>query len=571
MNQSIFEIRQQAEELLKEAIAIWRQSAQSDQLAGIENDPVFSLMLTALAYQLNDIDYDIERLKQDVLEDFSKQLVPYDMGRAQPATAVISTNLQPGVQALPMNERQIFRLGESNYQFVPLLSTQVLAAEVASVVRMDARRWKVKLKFNTPVTDLSGFSFGLSNPHFTDVKVTIGGKLVPLYKPWHFADLPLCKSFSLDTILYSQGLTFNASNTWFDLFARQDARLFCIKKHVPSTFINYEAEELDLVFEFSGINDNFVFDKSTLWLNTILLINAVPHNVTLTAAAPIARVAGYDERSAENSEQFMQLTHPGTEQRFRELTVDVRTVAADRFNRASLLKLLNSLTDKFDSDYYAFQQLRQQFKDNVIDQIRDGLQKLQRAYGEDVQSSIAGTYLMLRREETARQPDASLQVNYLTTNGAFVNSWLDGNSHFSLPSGLDSSATRLMTSPVGGTNEVSEKKQLSSLSRYYFATHDRIVTPADIKVFCYNELMTRYSISSDMVAAINVRTRLEAPTHGVGYVTTVEIRVHDTPFIKRHFTEKIPQAELIIQKMIEVRSTSIYPLQVNISIKDVEL
>ena len=40
MKQTIFENKQRAEELLQEAIRIWRSSDHPDQLEGIEQDPV---------------------------------------------------------------------------------------------------------------------------------------------------------------------------------------------------------------------------------------------------------------------------------------------------------------------------------------------------------------------------------------------------------------------------------------------------------------------------------------------------------------------------------------------------
>ncbi len=570
MKQTIFEIRQQAEELIKEAIAIWKQSNQNDMLEDIESDPVFSLMLTALAYQLNDIDSDIERFKQDVLDEYSKLLVPYDMGRAIPATAVISTNLQPGISALAMTDKNTFILQGSDYQFIPLLETKVLGAEIASIVRLDARRWRMTLDFKTPVTDISGFAFAINNPNFKDLDITIGDKKVPLTKPWDYAGLPLNKSFALDTILYEQMPSFNAPNIWLDMFARQNSRLFCVKKHKPNDFFVYDTESLDFTLEFKGINRDFVFDKDSISLNTILLVNAIPHTADLSAINPIARVAGYNEGTETDSEQFMHLVRPSDDQLYNEASVDVRTVAADRFNRAGLLKLLNSLTNKFDSDYYAFQQLREQYKDSVIRQVREGLQKLQKACAEDTSSNIAGTYIMLRSNEIANNQDLSVGVNYLTTNGAFVNSFLNEDSTFALPTGLDAAETRQIMPPIEGSNEVVDKGQQHSMARYYFVTNDRVVTPADMKMFCYYELMTRYSISADMIEALNIHPQLQEDRTHCGYEIQIEILVTGTPFIKRHFTEKIPQAELFIQKMIEVRSTSIYPIQVNIQIVEPE-
>lgn len=570
MKQTIFEIRQQAEELLKEAISIWRQSNHNDQLEGIENDPVFSLILTALAYQLNDIDYDIARLKQDVLDDFAKQLVPYDIGNAIPATAVIETGLQEGIQEVIVNDHQHFTLNGTSYPFIPLFETKVVAAEIGSIIRLDARRWKLNLHFHTPVSDLSGFSFAITNPNFKNLKITIGGKLLPLVKPWHYADLPLCKSFSLDTILYKQAPTFNAANIWLDLFARQNARIFTIKKHNPKNFIQEEEDSIDMILEFSGIADDFVFDKSSIALNTIVLINAIQHSEHLSANTPIVRISGNRANSEESNEQFMHLTRPSDDQIYSNATVDVRTVAADRFNQGSLQKMLNSLIDKFDTDYYAFQNLQDKNKEALVQQIRDALQKLQKSTLTHETSNIAGTYLMLRHDEVMANKDISVKVNYLTTQGAFVNDKLNANSSFSLPTGLTSAGSQQIMPPVPGSNEVTELKKHNSMARYYFVTNDRIVTPADMKIFCYNELMTRYGISSDMITAINIRHVLQEERNNCGYQIWVEIIIISSPFIKRHFTEKIPQAELFIQKMMEVRSTTVYPIQVNIRIEEEE-
>ena len=51
MRQKIYATQQIAEELTKEAIAIWKQGNQAEHLEGIEKDPVVSLLMTALAYQ----------------------------------------------------------------------------------------------------------------------------------------------------------------------------------------------------------------------------------------------------------------------------------------------------------------------------------------------------------------------------------------------------------------------------------------------------------------------------------------------------------------------------------------
>ncbi|MBQ1854344.1 MAG: hypothetical protein II136_05075, partial [Prevotella sp.] len=93
MIQTIFETKQRAAELLQKAIAIWRESDQSDYLQGIENDPVFSLLITALAYQANETETEIEQMKTELLEEFANLQIPFEMGHAIPATAVVETAL----------------------------------------------------------------------------------------------------------------------------------------------------------------------------------------------------------------------------------------------------------------------------------------------------------------------------------------------------------------------------------------------------------------------------------------------------------------------------------------------
>ena len=120
MKQMLFETRNKAEDLLKQALEIWRQSDQADYLEGIEKDPVFSLLMMALAYQSNELDSELERLKQDVLDDFARMLVPYETGHATPATAVVETSLMDQIPEMTLGENSVFRLNDKE-SFLPLL------------------------------------------------------------------------------------------------------------------------------------------------------------------------------------------------------------------------------------------------------------------------------------------------------------------------------------------------------------------------------------------------------------------------------------------------------------------
>jgi hypothetical protein len=134
MKQEIFDTRQRAIELLNKSISIWRNSDHADKLEGVERDPVFSLLITALAYQANETDSDIERLKQDVLDEYARLLTPYEVGHAIPATAVVEATAQSHVSEIELTEKSTFVLEDVGYQFMPLLQSRVINAMVSSIV-----------------------------------------------------------------------------------------------------------------------------------------------------------------------------------------------------------------------------------------------------------------------------------------------------------------------------------------------------------------------------------------------------------------------------------------------------
>ena len=567
MKQTIFETRQRADELMREAINIWRQSDMNDFLEGLETDPVLSLMLTALAYQMNEAVGAMGMLKPEVLEEYAYLLTPYEVGHAVPATAVIETALQDTIPEMELTPQSEFTLTGTPYTFIPVLRSRVMNAKVRSIVRMDGRRWKVSLLFKSPVSEISGLTFAVRNVNFQDVKVTIKGQLVPLVKPWDFADLPLSQCFGLDTILYNRSQTYQAQASCLDLFARQNIRLFYVKPHAAGKLLPAETETVDLVFEFTGISDRFQFDKESFSLNTVLLANAKMHSVTLSAASPLARVAGYDNRDDQSSQQFLHAIRPSEEQIYGNSLVEVRRVAADRFNQGQLVRLLHVLIAKYHSDYYAFQDMKGISGDKTMQALQEILSRLLDAAQKDKLRQLPGVYILLRDASAIRTGNGSVDVSYMTTAGANVNAALNSSSTFTVPTGFNSTDTRQIAIPVPGSDEVSEEGALASLSRYYVATCDRIVTPADIKVFCYNELLTRYGIVRDMVSDISVSHRQQIDNRECGYEIVVEILLADNSFVKRSFAEKIPQVEILLQKMIEVRSTNIYPIHVSIQIK----
>ena len=563
MRKKIFATGELAKELQKEATAIWRMGSNEDNFEGLENDPVVSLLMTALAYQEYTADNELSRLKDEVLEDFSRMLIPYELCHAKPASVLVQTNTEENVNMVSLHADTTFSLSDSKYNFMPLLETTVYNAKVDSIVRLDARRWKVSIDFKEEISSLEGFSFLVNNNSFKDLNISIAGKRISLVKPWHYANLPLSACFSIDSMLYNETLAFDATTTWFDLFAEQNKRMFVVEKYASDNIFACPVDKIDLVFEFMGMSDDFVFDKSQLIINTVLLVNTSERSATISVNNPIVRIADEDENA---SEKLLHLMRPSAEQMYKNISFTLRRSAIERFNSDNLLKLLHCLIDKYSTDYYAFMQIDRYKNGLEVSRLYQWLVNLAKYLEESPIEMSSGVYLLLKKGKENIVEDESLTLNYLTTQGAAVNQYLSVRSVFNVPVGLSGQGTTVVAEPVLGVDEAVGTNIQNSMLRYYMVTNNRLVTPADIKIFCYNELLRRYNIDSSIIRNIIVKNVIYSEIGHCGFETKVEILMIDDVFVKRSLAGKINEVELILQKMIEVRSSFVYPVQVNIRI-----
>lgn len=556
MRQKIYATQQMAEELMKEAIAIWKQGNQAEHLEGIDKDPVVSLLMTALAYQEYIAEGELERLRAEVLDDFAQMLIPYELTHAVPASTIIQTSTEENVAEIELGSQNAFQIGGSGCSFIPLLKTKIFNASVKSIERLDARRWRVTLNFKEPVTSLGGLAFMVENERFKDLEVTLNGRRVELVKPWQYANLPLADCFSIDTQLYNTTLAFDAGATWFDLFAQHNKRMFVVERWQEEP-VKQANDSLNLIFEFKGIGADFSFDKTKLLLNTTILVNVAQRSVRLSSEKPIAHIA--------SNEQMLHLLRPSADQIFGGNTpFIIRRAATQRFNVNGLLRLLHCIIDKYSTDYYAFMQVER--ARNGLDGARlyQWLKTLVKYVEEVPDAFTSGMYLMLKKTE-GHEKD-SLHINYLTTQGSVANSVLDGGHITGVPTGLSLTDTRRVGGYLPGHDEVQGADAQHSLSRYFLITGNRLVTPADLKIFCYNEMLLRYNIASSQIKNITVRNNISCDPENCGFETEVLIMLVDDIFVQRSFADKIPQAEIVLQKMMEVRSASMYPIRLKIII-----
>lgn len=574
MKQNIFEIRQRTEDLIAEAVEIWKRSDKSEQLEGLENDPMFRLIMSAIAYQANMQDADLEQLKTEVLQEFEQQLTFDDAGKAMPATSVIKTCLTQKVSSMPVDSNTVFYIGSDNkYIFEPLLSTRVFNVEVKQISQLDGRRWLARLDFgNFPMTNLKGFSFVISNTMFHSVSASIAdnGMELPLIAPWDYSNLPMADHFSLDNIIYNRSCGFSGVGGMesftdycaLNIFGRQNVALFVVDDMddiEPRT-------SLDILFEFDGISHGFSFDEDSFHINTILLANVGKSAVTLSKTAPVARLTGYYGNGA-NMKQFVQLLRPSDDQLFADSEITIRKMAADRFNKGRLSKLLFNLYTKYTSDLYAFQNIGVRGGDNIVSSVRATIGELSRMLSKDNQTVSEGVYAVLKNREKV---DTSLEVAYLTTDGSSVNTVLKKDTKFNMPQEFDAEKTVQICEPSEGMDELRSEQALGALKRYALATGGRIVTESDIRLFCLAELMARYGVVRDLIKSICVRReRIDQGTFH-SYCIMINIVIASNIYTQRAFAGKNATVESYLQKMIEVRMSGIYPVKVQLELKELD-
>lgn len=585
MKQNIFETRQRAERLIADTMELWQQSDKAEYIEGLQTDPVFRMLLNILAYQANEFDSEIEQLKVDILEEFEQMMTVGEGGKAIPASVAIETSVSGKIPYVELNSDQAFSIGKTEkgaFSFVPVLKTRVMNVAIDSVTRLDNRRWLVKLNLEGGVRNLSGMSFAIDSTNYHGLHVSMvnsGGEL-PLISASDYANMPMADAFSIDTMLYNRQqavATSCRSNmlpcsvyTGMDLLARQDVSMY-----VVDDMDDIEpSPALDLLFEFDAIGDDFVFNASRLHVNVVLLANATIGTTTVSATEPVSRIAGSGENNRQ-SVQFLHLLCPSQDSVYGSLSLQVRRINADRFNHGRMSRLLNNLITRYNSDYYAFMETGEKTLGKTIHNLRRELKNLVTQSESKAGRSFEGVYVILNHVKSQLLVDANgnnvnptLSVRYLTTNGAETNVLCDSTLNIVAPDLLDSAKTKAIMPMQQGYDEVFDTEALRSESRYMLSTEDRLVTPSDIKMFCQNEMLVHFGLVRTMINGIRInRQQKDIGTYHT-YEIVVEIRIVDNVFTQQAFAGKIVSVENYLAKMIHVRTNGVYPVKVNLILKN---
>ena len=558
------DIRGQVADLMEKVLSFWKKEGKWDgdnrnmPFFGIDKDPIFALLLSAVVYQVNEIDLDMERFKEGLMDDFESIVLPHYLTSAIPSFAMMCTSKLGGVQETCYVDVEtpfmvkVKRLGKSGWMpYYPLFKIKICDVSVVEVTPKDGERLDVCLRVKEADGNLGGMGMYFPNLDFDDLKVYAGDVEIPLIKPWEYDKLPVNDWFGISNVVYNKSLLYDASQQWIDIWASYGLNYYMIDENCPSF---PDSDTITLEFRFAGCSGLSLIQPQSIFVNSFPVVNVSKVSFELTPSSPIVKLANEiivdNDNSDSASESFSETSF------FINLVNDddcngdferiiVRKYCNERFNASELIRLSDRLSKKYATDFYAFHE---------IDGLQNGdkMRKLSCILKDVIEIlqveklPASGVYAMLRHDSQNDDTDTVIKIAGLFTQGAFANG-ISVDAAVNPKKFFDKSKTRLLTSTMGGKNELTDSDEKSMLSKYYMQTNDRIVTRADLKSFCKRFLLQE-GFSENTIMSISVDFEEVGQRRGVcvsvGFNKSVNKFGNDMPHVMKR-----------MERLIEARSS----------------
>ena len=529
-------------EVKKNIIDQWIKDGHA--MKNVENDSVINLLLTALSYQAFHIHNNIDRFEDKVLKELRNKIIPFHLLKPVPAFSLIEAKLKDGCNEKMMDETCSFEFVDNKKQkfaFTPLLNTKIVNAELQLVNQLDENVWNAELQLAAPIDNLSGMSFYLDMQNFAKIEsIRYESEELPMIKPSQYSDLPFTKWFNDNHLFFNQNYyLFGTYHYWQELFLTHNLPLYYIGAY-NSKKISLNGQtciKLDIAFNSSISTDN------AIKINCVPIVNVEKNEVLLDERNPVRDLT-------PSVGEFLNLLCDKESEKELE-NVMVRQFGIERYNATQLFDQLQEILYRYNTDYYAFQDIRElkntdKLRDleNIMDEFRMIVHKSEERMPKDHH------YAVLKKTNHGVK---KVDLKYLITAGAAANGIRKGEKATKMPIILDNNKTTLLFETKGGSDGIKDETQKEDIANYYFQTKDRLITPADIivfiKTFYYDgkkmgDELENISLNSDN-ECIRIDLKLKKDT-----LLSEEN--------KQHLSE-------ILQTKISLKSSGILPLRVQIS------
>lgn len=531
------------EQRIKETIEQLRQLAV-DGINYADMDPVAKMMLVALINEGQKLHDAIESTPQRVLERYCSDFIPRNKVEAVPAITILAPTFKPNrdLGFIQIGTDSVFtyrtNLSKQALNFIPLFNTSALPYSDLFVVtsnKLSYHGGTVPVQMESPntvwigvvtkteVESLNGVSLlikgtnGIAPEH---IYVGLDQSLLDFSTMREMENIEMVEPFDAQQ---SSGELFSLMNQWKECLLNmpngsliyitdsvQDRDLFKSRAY-PRIFQQYLEDEILNCFTTPE-------DSHTLWLKIVfpegykvpdacdIQLNAFPVvnvdvcNLTLTQAAPIAKLQKYDNsyfiRILETSSTFQK---QGYDKMHEE--VIVRDFDASCYHNGDLYKDVRNLYNKFVDNYFAFIEYNG-IKDGVIlKQLCNTINQLGKSVGNrnTKYNFDSGTYVMKNMNQSL--VSLSTKVSYITTQGKAGNAPLTKEDaerrkteyrpmeNRKLPA-LEKDL-HIVVSAMGGANKANADERYELL-RYFTLTNDRLYTKMDIDAFLRKEIIAAF-------------------------------------------------------------------------------
>lgn len=512
------------------------QSMMSEPIDYQLMDPIAKMMLVVLLYETQKIRDVIDNFDQKLIDRFCEDFIPMQQVEAMPALAVVSPMFKKNKDSdcIQIGSGVSFTYKEKSSKttisYLPLFKNMLVPYEDIYVLtqnRLASKKHSYEIQMEKPNTfwigihtkaeieSLEGFSFFLNQKDnvYPQAISVIGNSAesIGFSTMNRMEDIEMLEPFDaqqmstkfLSIIEYwkerLQELPDGVLVTITDKIRNRD--LFK-KKAYPRVFQNwlesdvlncFNEETLWLQVEFP---ENYIVnDDCEVILNAIPIVNVELNSVTLTQAAPVAKLQKQDDSFFVS---VLETSNAAHKQGFSMTSEEfvIRDFDAHCYHHGDLYRDIRNLYNHFVEDYYAFIEYNGLKDGQDIKRLKELVNKIAKSVGEknDKFKFDSGTYVMKNIRQSTN--NSVTKISFLTTQGALGN-MLDVtvNSDSSkleckkLP--VIESNVPVVVSASGGKDKATADQRYE-LIRYYSLTNDRLYTKMDVEAFVRKELIAIY-------------------------------------------------------------------------------
>ncbi len=546
------------EQKIKETIEQLQQLAV-DGINYADMDPIAKMMLIALINEGQKIRDSIENTPQRVLERYCSDFIPHDKVGAVPAITILAptfkANRDLGFTNIGAGSVFTYRtnLSKQTLNYIPLFNTSTLPysdifVATSNKVIYQGGIYSVQMDYSnhvwigivtrTEIESLKGVSLlikgtnGIAPEH---IYVGQEDRELDFSTMREMENIEMVEPFDAQQ---ASGELFSFMNQWKECLLNMDNHALIyitddihdrdLFKHrvYPRLFQQYLEDEVLNCFTIPE-------DSHTLWLkcvfpegykvpdtfevqlNTFPVVNVDVCNLTLTQAAPIAKLQKYEDsyflRIIETSSVFQKQGFSQTQEE-----VIIRDFDASCYHNGDLYRDVRNLYNKFIDDYYAFIEYNGIKDGEVLKQLRDTINKLGKSVGNrNAKFNFdSGTYVMKNMNQYP--PSISTKVSFITTQGKAGNAPMtkrDAEQHKTEYRPMENRKLpaiekdlHIVVSAMGGANKASADERYELL-RYFTLTNDRLYTKMDIDAFLRKEIIAAFGKGE--FQRINIKINIE--------------------------------------------------------------